>query len=256
MELLAEFLINYKDKEGKRKYFDSIQKIPSINDYSIRIDFSEIEKYDPSLAHGLLQQGKEIISIGSIALDLIGVKIKPETEGAFNRLIPRFLNLPESHNFDVHELKTEHKGMLVSVKGLAFKVGKIKQLLVEGVFQCENCREVMIVEQTNYKFTKPFECNNLACGRKRGFELLPEESIFSDYREIELQDWRPKSNAEAMVKPLKVILLHSLVEQCQKNDIIKATGYLKLITKVRSQFAEFKKEFIANSIQIIDVKIN
>ena len=172
-------------------YNSSTYEIPSINDYSIRIDFSDIENYDPSLAHSLLQHGKEIISIGSIALDLIGVKLKSEIKGDFNRLIPRFLNLPESHNFDVHELKTEHKGMLVSVKGLAFKVGKIKQLLVEGFFQCEHCNEIMIVGQTNYKFTKPFECNNPACGRKRGFELIPEESLFSDYREIELKDWRP-----------------------------------------------------------------
>jgi replicative DNA helicase Mcm len=126
---------------------------------SIEIDFTLLDKFDPSLADKLLNDPENIIKAAKEAIKNVDL---PEGKVNFE---PRFKNLPERFNLRIRSLRSEHIGKFVCLDGIVRRATEVKPEVSEVTYKCPECgKEIMVVQDERILKT-PAVCE---CGR-RGF---------------------------------------------------------------------------------------
>lgn len=94
-------------------------------------------------------------------------------------------NLPDKYYIPIREIRSEHINKLVGIRGLASKSTRVRPKVKAAKFVCDNCGEVLFVEQDKDEITHPNECPD--CEYKT-FTVEPGESRTEDYQKIELKE--------------------------------------------------------------------
>ncbi|MFW6305324.1 MAG: hypothetical protein ACOC1V_06065, partial [Candidatus Saliniplasma sp.] len=101
----------------------------------------------------------------------------------------RIKDIPEAHNKGIRELRAEDLTQFIGVKGLVRKATEVRPRITTAVFQCMRCGATIKQPQSIGKIEEPMECQS--CGKssnKTSFKLLLEDSEFTDYQTLEIQE--------------------------------------------------------------------
>lgn len=139
----------------------------------------------------------------------------------------RVEELPTGRNKGIRELRAEDLGKFIAVEGLVRKATEVRPRLSQAVFQCMRCESKMKVPQNEGTIEEPLEC--AGCGKssnKTNFALLQEESEFTDYQTLEIQESPEDLRGGEQPQRLKGWTKKDIVGQVAPGDRIIINGVL------------------------------
>jgi len=158
IERLTEFLSEF--------YKSELITAVSEGRKSVQIDFSLLDKYDIELADHLLESPEETIAAAEEAAKQI------ETGLGEANVRLRFVNIPESRELRIRNIRSEHMGKMLVVEGFVRRASDIRPEVSEAIFQCIDCGSKISVIQTERIIRSPTECES--CDNKRNFKLMDQ----------------------------------------------------------------------------------
>lgn len=177
---------------------------------SIKLSFSSLAEHSPFLSESLLIEPEQTIAIMENAIEDSGLVKNPEIT---------LKDLPKSTYIRISEIMTKHGDQLVSLVGKIVDKGKIKHVVVNAKFECQNCGSILSVLQIDKKFREPSRCT---CGWRTGFRLINKE--MQDCVEVTLQD---DSNELLNIVFDNRFLDHEHRDMLNLNNTINVCGVLK-----------------------------
>ncbi|MHA1170461.1 MAG: ATP-binding protein [Candidatus Heimdallarchaeota archaeon] len=247
-----EFIREYRDEDGNYIYREQIQQMTVEGEISLKVDFTDVIKFNPELARRSIDEPKEFLEAGNRAVTEV-VEIE-DSDYAFTtrEFFIRFFNMSESEIIPLRGIRTEHVGKLVMLFGITTRATVVKPLLIEGFFQCQNCQEIMILPQEEGRYNPPHHCQNPGCGRAGPFKLLTEESKFVDWQKVTIQERPENLPPGQMPRSVSVLLKHDMVDKVRPGDRISVIGVLQSIPdfskKTPGKLATFHINMNANYV--------
>lgn len=247
-----EFIREFRDENGNYIYREQIQQMTVEGEISLKVDFTDVIKFNPELARRSIDEPKEFLEAGNRAVTEV-VEIE-DSDYAFTtrEFFIRFFNMSESEIIPLRGIRTEHVGKLVMLYGITTRATVVKPLLIEGFFQCQNCQEIMILPQEEGRYNPPHHCQNPGCGRAGPFKLLTEESKFVDWQKVTIQERPENLPPGQMPRSVSVLLKHDMVDKVRPGDRISVIGVLQSIPdfskKTPGKLATFHINMNANYV--------
>ncbi|MGC8850680.1 MAG: minichromosome maintenance protein MCM [Candidatus Micrarchaeia archaeon] len=193
---------------------------------SLEVDFAEIEKYNLSLAEGLLEESDAYLQAAEDAIAKMNV---PVALPSVKKFVPhvRVYNLPEALQAQVQSLGSEHLDKLIRVDGVFSWVTGINPRMKKAAWQCLHCDNVMKLETDKYALKPPRACSAKDCGRQ-DFRLLESESEFVNVQRAQLQDLVENLRGNAPTSHVEVWMEDDIVNLVNPGDKVTLTGILRL----------------------------
>ena len=88
----------------------------------------------------------------------------------------------------VRTLQPEFIGRLVAIRAMATKSTKVSPEVSIGTFRCRDCHNIIRGVRQDFKITLPPNCVNADCTNKRFFDLIPQDSTFTDWQQLTVQE--------------------------------------------------------------------
>lgn len=88
----------------------------------------------------------------------------------------------------IRDLRTERIGQLTSISGTVTRTSEVRPELVFGSFICQECRTTVKDVEQQFKYTEPTMCPNLTCNNRGAWRLSIEQSKFSDWQKVRIQE--------------------------------------------------------------------
>jgi DNA replicative helicase MCM subunit Mcm2 (Cdc46/Mcm family) len=247
----VNFLKSFQDRKGTYKYRESLSSMASEGRLSLVIDFDDLITFDADLASDLRDKPLEIVPKASLAVhDAMRVE-NMQYAAKVKGFKARFRRLDEV--VPLRALKSHQMGRLLMVEGIITRASAIKQLLKVAVYQCPRCDNKMTVEQSGNIQQMPPQCSNPDCGRKGFFRLVPEESTFTDYQMISLQEKPEELPPGQLPRSLEAVLQGDLVDVSRPGDRISLVGTLlakQEFTAKGFRLATFSTGIEANHLEV------
>ncbi len=251
---IEDFLNSFKTVEGETPYRDAIERLETSDKRSVVVQFDHIASHDPELAKAIRENPDQAIEAASTAIHRIARVVIPDYARSVETFHIRFREVPD--DVSVRDIRSEHIGNLIKVDAMVTRVSDVKPLLVEGVFKCRQCGNVMVIPQAG-QYTPPPFCSEKACGSRRGpFDLLAEKSKFTDWQKIRLQEKPEELPPGTLPRALDCFLLDDLVDLARPGDPVRIVGVLKSsqdISAVRRKAAPtFSVFLMTNSVDVLE----
>ncbi|XP_074556033.1 DNA replication licensing factor MCM6 isoform X2 [Curcuma longa] len=141
-----------------------------------------------------------------------------------------FCNIPLLKR--LRELTTSEIGRLTSVMGVVTRTSEVRPELLQGTFKCLECGGVIKNVEQQYKYTEPIICMNATCASRNNWALLRQESKFTDWQRVRMQETSKEIPAGSLPRSLDVILRHEIVEKARAGDTVIFTGALVAVPDV------------------------
>lgn len=141
-----------------------------------------------------------------------------------------FYNLPVTKR--LRELATAEIGKLVSVTGVVTRTSEVRPELLQGTFKCLECGSIIKNVEQQFKYTEPTICVNATCANRARWALLRQESKFTDWQRVRMQETSKEIPAGSLPRSLDVILRHEIVEQARAGDTVIFTGTVVVIPDI------------------------
>ena len=175
---------------------------------SIKIDFSNLQRYDIELSEKLLEHPDIEISKLEAAL-----QDNPLTEPMPKARII-FTNIP--YNTPVHKIGDSQINKIVSIKGVITQSGDVQVKLLTGAFECQRCGHVTHTTQPgDDSYTEPSICENDQCNRAGPYKLLFDQSQKTNEKKIKIQEHYDTLKPGQQPRQIKIII--------RGNDLIDRT---------------------------------
>ncbi|KAH9386068.1 DNA replication licensing factor MCM6 [Nematocida major] len=226
-----------EDRNRNRKYVQEIKKAIEENRRSIPIEYSDIFSYDQELAIEVKKSFPSVEKDLAKAIEMVTTKYCPEfkKKGINTRqedFIPCIYGLDVLYS--VRDLKTSLIGQLISFSGIVTRSSQSKPELIEGSFECAECKAIIRGIHQERTFRQPLACINPICMNRTKFKLSVDESVFSDYQKIRVQEpVGDTGDAHAIPRTIEVLLRNDLVEIAKPGDCAVITGYLMAVSCTR-----------------------
>ena len=111
-----------------------------------------------------------------------------------------FYNLPTC--LKLRELKTGMIGRMQSIYGTVTRTTEVRPELIKGGFKCMDTGRIYRDVEQQFKLTYP----NLGNTSTSKFELVPEESVFTDWQKLRVQEHSGDIPAGPMPRSIEIIL--------------------------------------------------
>lgn len=214
----------------------------------IVVDFVKLLNYDPDLSTLLLDYPEELVKAAEIAIEKFDL---PSTMKNFK---VRFINLPESQNIMLGNIRSNHIDKLLVVEGVVRQKSDVRPQVTTARFECPSCGNVISVIQLEKAFKEPTRCG---CGRKGKFRLLSKE--FIDAQGIVLEESSEDLEGGEQPKRMNIFLSRDLVSPMSEKKTnpgsrIRVAGILKEVpVELRSgaKATRFDLLIKSNSVQAV-----
>jgi replicative DNA helicase Mcm len=230
----AEFATKFRmfiEKKHKKDVAKAIER-----DSTIEIDFSQLDIFNPKMADLLLGSPDTFLDISAEVMN----DIDP-----INEIKVKFFNSPLLLN--IRNIRSKHIGKLITIEGFVRKASDVKPEIVEKVFLCRSCSE--IIKQPSKNTVNVAKCR---CGSKN-LKQGDHEKI--DVRWITVEESFEATEGE---KPsqLHCFLCENLVlpanrMESEVGNRIRITGILREIPKEK---ASLKLDFYLEAIHIMPME--
>ncbi len=213
----------------------------------IQLDFSKLAKFDPDIAHLLLDKPEETIKAGQLALEEINEQTK--------RFKLRFFNLPPEQRVMISNLRSTHLEKFLIVEGIVRQKSDVRPQVTNARFECPSCGNIISVLQLESKFTEPYRCS---CGRKGKFKLIAKELV--DAQGMVLEENPEELEGGAQPKRINIFLRDDLVSPISERKTnpgsrVRVIGMLKevpVVLRSGSKSTRFDLLIEANNVKAIE----
>ncbi len=205
-------------KEFFELYKKEIGKYAKKGKKAITVNFQDIASFSHILADELLSKPEDVLSILELALEEIGIIKKARV---------RLIDLPDSQNLKIREIRAKHLGQMITVEGLVRQASSVRPQIVNAKFECPSCGTVIAVLQIEKRFREPTRCS---CGRRTGFKLVAKDMV--DAQRVVIEEAPESLTGGEQPRRLNVFLKEDLVEpkieeRTTPGSRVKVIGILK-----------------------------
>ncbi|EJU01264.1 MCM-domain-containing protein [Dacryopinax primogenitus] len=231
------------DVEGEKYYITQIHNMKQNETSTLYVDFSHLLERDEVLARAISDQYYRFLPYLRRALQSLVREFEPDyiylnptstsAQGGMTRDFSiAFYNLPLVSG--IRDLRTERIGTLLSISGTVTRTSEVRPELLFGTFTCGNpiCKASVRDVEQQFKYTEPAQCQNLQCSNRTGWDLNIEQSRFSDWQKVRIQENANEIPTGSMPRSLDVILRGELVERAKAGDKCVFTGTFIVVPDV------------------------
>lgn len=226
-------------------YIDQIKAMKEYELTTLYVDFGHLLEREEVLARAVRDQYYRFLPYLKRSIQSLIRKHSPTylylstsfstTTSSSSSLITRdfnlaFYNLPLVNS--IRDLKMDKIGQLVSISGTVTRTSEVRPELVVGVFRCEECRTIIGDVEQQFKYTEPVMCQNATCANRSSWQLLVEQSKFSDWQKVRIQENANEIPTGSMPRSLDVILRAEIVERAKAGDKCNFTGTFIVVPDV------------------------
>lgn len=197
------------------------------------IDISHMYQHNKSLYISTITQiQSKIPTIQKTINRLVTELIIQKNEQFFNTTQQINCTVSFVNNFitqRIRDLKLDKLNKLVSFIGIVTRTTTVRPELKNGIFECAMCKTVSApIKQTN-RYTVPLICANHLCTNKTNWKLLIEQSEFTNWQRINVQEVNEEIPAGSLPRSVDVIVRDELVERIRPGDKLRFTGHIVVI---------------------------
>jgi replicative DNA helicase Mcm len=226
-EAFTRFIEGFRDERDAVKYEQSLSEMVVKGQKSLIVDFKDLYAFDTELARELLSDPEDHLPQFDIAVFSKLRMRDPEYAEQIKRVHVRFRGLPGET--PLRRIGAEHIGRLVLVNGIIVRATAVLPLLIKSAYRCVSCGEMILLEQTDEFLRTPSECPS--CNRRRGFELVPKESVFIDSQRLTIQERPEELPPGQLPRQINVELRDDIVDTARPGDRASLTGFLGLLRR-------------------------
>lgn len=180
----------------------------------ISVDFDEVLSHDFDMAQEILDDPKDLPEF----LDKLEVS---------DGVSVRFRNLPDPNHVDISNVRREHVGSMIQLKGVVASSTEPKLRMEIGCFKCRRCGELNFIDQGDRnRMREPTICQNPDCSKKGPFRLLERKSEYKNVQFIDLQEEISNMKENRNPRTLSVILEEDLVDKAFPGERVNVIGRL------------------------------
>ncbi|XP_057549457.1 DNA replication licensing factor MCM6-like isoform X2 [Amaranthus tricolor] len=197
------------------------------------IDFSHVMRFDDTLQKAISDEYLRFEPYLKNACKRFVMERKPTfiAEDNPNKDINiAFYNIPLVKR--LRELTTAEIGRLVSVTGVVTRTSEVRPELLQGTFKCLDCGTLVKNVEQQFKYSEPTICINATCANRTKWALLRQESKFTDWQRVRMQETSKEIPAGSLPRSLDIILRHEIVEQARAGDTVIFTGTVVVIPDI------------------------
>ncbi|KAJ1914764.1 MCM DNA helicase complex subunit mcm6 [Mycoemilia scoparia] len=230
---------NQEDGYAGRPYVKQLANLRLEDCSTVFVDYRHIVLFDETLATYLMENYLRLEPFLCRAVERVYVKIQRLVREDLDDVDDVLQQQPLSVAFyglpgilRVRELRTDKLGQLTSVSGTVTRTSEVRPELVNGAFRCDECsKEVPGVIQ-QFKYTEPSLCIDPNCQNRTLWTLMVDQSQFSDWQRIRLQEHASEIPAGSMPRTLDVIVRNDIVERVKPGDRGVFTGCIIAVPDV------------------------
>ncbi|MCW3979787.1 MAG: minichromosome maintenance protein MCM, partial [Candidatus Bathyarchaeota archaeon] len=247
-EAFTRFIEGFRDERDEVKYEQALSEMAVKGLKSILINFKDVYAFDTDLARAILSSPEDHLPQFDIAAFSKLRMRDPAYADQIQRMHVRFRGLPA--DTPLRRIGAEHIGRFVMVNGIIVRATAVLPLLIRSAFRCTSCGETILLEQTDQFLRMPSECPS--CNRRRGFELIPKESVFIDSQRITIQERPEELPPGQLPRQVNIELRDDIVDVARPGDRVSLTGYLGLLRRQGRGGTLRVFDFVieANSVQV------
>nr|WP_236561642.1 minichromosome maintenance protein MCM [Nitrososphaera sp. AFS] len=221
---MEEFLRAYKDKDGKYKYFESINHMMALNSTSLDIDYIDFDTFKPDLAKQITHNPDEMLEAFNNAVLSILTEIHPDyAKEVQDKIKTRIGNYTVQKG--LRDINAEVIDKLIGVSGMVVRSSEVKPLAKKIGYRCLNCDAITESQMKGLVLKRASRCGN--CSEKE-LEMDPENSVFNDFQMVRLQELPEDLPAGQLPHYVEVTVMGDLVDQCRPGDRIMLTGIVRI----------------------------
>ena len=223
-------------------YHLQVQKAIRNLSKTIEVDFRHVQQYDTSnnLVILLITQFFRFLPYLEKSVKMLFEQINPnyikEHPGSYHI---SFKNVSEHKK--IRQLRSMELGKLISINGTITRSSEVKPELIKGTFICKMCNSAIKNVEQQFRYTEPKVCSNLNCNNHNKWELLEEESVFSDWQKLKVQENPNDIPTGSMPRTIDVILRNELVEKAKPGDKCNFIGTLIVVPDITSLYKPGEK---------------
>ncbi|KAK4049454.1 MCM DNA helicase complex subunit mcm6 [Microbotryomycetes sp. JL201] len=141
-----------------------------------------------------------------------------------------FYNMPLVEG--IRDMRTDKIGKLACISGTVTRTSEVRPELIFGTFKCDLCSTVIRDVEQQFKYTEPTVCSNITCSNRSVWSLLIEQSQFSDWQKVRIQENPNEIPTGSMPRSLDVILRGEVVERAKAGDKCNFTGTFVVVPDI------------------------
>jgi len=180
-------------------YIDSLHHLAARGLNVLKIDFSELAKFDHELADQLLEEPEETIRAAELAIDGFDMPLK--------NFRVRFYNLPRDQFVFIRDIRSTHLNKFMIMEGIVRQSSDVRPQVTSAKFECPSCGNAITILQLDSRFKEPSRCS---CGRRGHFRLISKDLV--DAQRLVLEEIPESLEGGEQPKRLSVFLREDLVE--------------------------------------------
>jgi len=187
---------------------------------SLFVDYSELEKFDPSIADTLIKSPDLILEAAEEAVRQLNISV---TAGVRFSPHVRFINMPADEML-IEQLSSRNISELVAFKAVVTKRAEIMNRVKVALYKCELCEAEMKLF-VGKNFTPPKRCDSC---KKFAMKQVEDESTYVDIQKAEIQELLERVRGGAPAAHIEILLEDDMVNQVAPGDNIDIVGILRL----------------------------
>src|SRR6476660_8697684 len=221
---LELFLRGFKDKDDNYKYFNSINHMMASNSVSLVVDYIDFDTFRPELAKQITHNPDEMLEAFNAAVLSILTEIHPDyAQEIRDKIKVRIGNYTVQKG--LRDINAEVIDKLIGVSGMVVRSSEVKPLAKKIGYRCLNCDAINEAQLKGLSLRKPTKCMN--CSEKE-LEMDPENSIFTDFQLVRLQELPEDLPAGQLPHYVEVTVMDDLVDRCRPGDRVLLTGIVRI----------------------------
>ena len=221
------FIEDHVDDDGELVYEQAISEMVVKGEKSLLINFTDLYGFDAELGRMILDNPK---THSALFASVVRSKLRtrdPLYAESLDSVNIRYRNLPA--DTQLRRIGSVHISHLVMVHGIIVRASSVTPLVIRATFRCSVCGEFNHLEQSGQTLMKPQKC--ISCDNRKGFELVPKESLFIDSQKVTIQE-RPEDLPPGQLpRSINVELKDDIVDIARPGDRITLTGFIKLLPR-------------------------
>ncbi|XP_057788956.1 DNA replication licensing factor MCM6 [Salvia miltiorrhiza] len=235
-KVFFDFLKTFREADGGggEAYYEAEVEAMRANDSNtMYIDFSHVMRFNDVLQRAISDEFLRFEPYLKSACKRFIMELRPTfiaDDNPNKDINVAFYNLPLVKK--LRELATAEIGKLVAVSGVVTRTSEVRPELLQGTFKCLECGSVIKNVEQQFKYTEPIICLNATCHNRTNWALLRQESKFTDWQRVRMQESSKEIPAGSLPRSLDVILRHDIVEQARAGDTVIFTGSVVVLPDI------------------------
>ncbi|KAK9267447.1 hypothetical protein L1049_009873 [Liquidambar formosana] len=252
LEFLKSFRLN--PNSGEAFYESEIEAMKSNESTTMFIDFSHVMSFNDVLQKAISDEYLRLEPYLKNACKRFVMEQKPTfiaDDNPNKDINLAFFNIPLIKR--LRDLTTAEIGKLVSVTGVVTRTSEVRPELLQGTFKCLECGNLIKNVEQQFKYTEPAICVNATCANRTKWALLRQESKFTDWQRVRMQETSKEIPAGSLPRSLDVILRHEIVEKARAGDTVIFNGTVVVIPDIMAlaspgERAECRREHKSSAV--------